>query len=1035
MENLIDGLGYDTSKDQFFTNTYAWQYIMPNTKKSQTFIGKSGITKYDVNTAMGEAAPTRGKQFNQRALWGYDSDRKYLKKGITIEQASEIVKKMDYFFKEDMIEIGWNLRHNKNSRELGTEFYEGPTNVWLETIKQKWNEAFIKSNQLVIGEFEGQDLGDMSVMGSQGVVTEQINEVLHTHKKVRAIIPCGYGKGFLEFRGAYKFDKAKNSKIIVYYCHNIPATKQLSVKHAEYADGTIYQGTMSRYVVCSEKKYVKGQANFGIENYSATDGKLKEVIQEAILSKQRTAFYVNNKSAGEFNDTFRLIANQLRYTKKPFVFIDEEQEFCGHISSSKTDAILNSIASYQVSFTATERRRGTDTNKDRIYNDDIKHFGHIAIEITPSETISEGRSCPIHFKTVEVSENHQLMRQIGVNGIIESVFGDETSAAVRGRMLRAIVCLVKSIREEDKSHILLVTSLIVDTESAIILVNKLIEHQIIPNDYVVIRSLRQDGLDSTKRFNSLEKGILIGTPWLVTGIDAPNIDALVPTYDMGSEITATQFIGRGQRPVDDKELSVYIPIDPSETFIPSMLRVANNFILGENSHNIGRNTILEEGEEILGSIQRRRITSDIDREVNMNSAYRNYWDNIYNDLTTNEIGSARGYLLTEWLPFEEAREYVRGVGLKNSEEYYEWEKTDRPDNIPSNPMKIYENSGWVDIGDYIGTFNKWWGNVEWRNFIDAREYVRGLGLKSEKTDWRRVTKEKWFPSDIPASPWNVYENEYLSMGDWLGTKPGYMGNGKYKPFEEAREYVRGLSLKSQMEYAKWSNSNQRNYGVPGNPRKIYLNDGWLGWGDFLGTKIGFTGKYKSKEEVIDYIVSLGVKSNKEWRLIKKTEGFKLPVDVPAEPDNVYEDWSWTFVSGRFGLKGGRNRIPLKDDDKWSFEKCKKYAQGLKLKTGREWKNMEHPIGVPRRPDLAYLNDGFTDMMDFLGIKKIVLTKKQILDAQNKFSNITKQAQYSGVSYKEYVKQSIELGVYKKMSAEERNRKIASTRKSSGKQKI
>jgi superfamily II DNA or RNA helicase len=643
MDYLVDGLGFDTAKEQYFTNTYAWQYIIPDAKKSKTFIGKSGITKYDVNTAMGEASPTRGRQFHQLALWGYEADRKYIKKGTTQEQAIEIVKKMDYFFKDDMVEIGWNLRHNKVSREIGTEFYEGPSETWLETIKQKWNEAFIKANQLVIGEVDGQDLGDMSVMGSQGVVTEQINEVLNKHKKVRAIIPCGYGKGFLEFRGVYKFDKAKKNKIIVYYCHNIPATKQLSVKHAEYSDGTIYQGTMNRYVVCSEKKYVKGQASFGIENYSATDGKLKDIIKEALLSKQRTAFYVNNKSAGEFNDTFRTIANQVRYTKKPFAFIDEEQEFCGHISSSKTDAILNPIAEYQVSFTATERRRGTDTNEDRIYNDDIKHFGEIAVEITPSETITEGRSCPIHFKTIEVSENNQLMRQIGVNGIIESVFGDETSAAVRGRMLRAIVCLVKSIKEEDKTHPLLVTSLIVDTENAIILINKLIEHGIIPNDYVVVRGLRQDGLDATKRFNLLEKGIMVGSPWLVTGIDAPNIDALVPTYDMGSEITATQFIGRGQRPVDDKELSVYIPIDPSETFIPSMLRVANNFILGENSHNIGRNTILEEGEEILGSIQRRRITSDIDREVNMNAAYRNYWDNIYDDLTTNEIGTAKSY--------------------------------------------------------------------------------------------------------------------------------------------------------------------------------------------------------------------------------------------------------------------------------------------------------------------------------------------------------------------------------------------------------
>lgn len=781
MENLIDGLGYDPSKEQFFTNTYAWQYIMPNTKKSQTFIGKSGITKYDVNTAMGEAAPTRGKQFHQRALWGYDSDRKYLKKGITTEQANEVVKKMDYFFKEDMIEIGWNLRHNKKSRELGTEFYEGPSNVWLETIKQKWNEAFIKANQLVIGEFEGQDLGDMNVMGSQGVVTEQINEVLLTHKKVRAIIPCGYGKGFLEFRGAYKLDKAKDSKIVIYYCHNIPATKQLSVKHAEYADGTIYQGTMGRYVICSEKKYVKGQANFGIENYSATDGKLKEVIQEAILSKQRTAFYVNNKSAGEFNDTFRLIATQLRYTKKPFVFIDEEQEFCGHISSSKTDAILNSIASYQVSFTATERRRGTDTNKDRIYNDDVKHFGHVAIEITPSETISEGRSCPIHFKTVEVSENHQLMRQIGVNGIIESVFTDETSAAVRGRMLRAIVCLVKSIRDEDKSHILLVTSLIVDTESAIILVNKLIEHQIIPNDYVVIRSLRQDGLDSTKRFNSLEKGILIGTPWLVTGIDAPNIDALVPTYDMGSEITATQFIGRGQRPVDDKELSVYIPIDPSETFIPSMLRVANNFILGENSHNIGTNTILEEGEEILGSIQRRRITSDIDREVNMNASYRNYWDNIYDDLTTNIIGSAAGYKSPP-RSYNDAKEYVWPLKLKKREDWGEYILNNEiPLDIPRNPAAYYKQIGLFSWPDFLGYKPGFFGWEQDLNVI--KDYCIEHNIETHG-DYIKLHNEGKLPVSFPQ---NLQTFEAYETWNKLINKIDYTKLLKCKNVSEAIE--------------------------------------------------------------------------------------------------------------------------------------------------------------------------------------------------------------------------------------------------------
>jgi hypothetical protein len=890
MDYLVDGLGFDTTKEQYFTNTYAWQYIIPDAKKSKTFIGKSGITKYDVNTAMGEASPTRGRQFHQLALWGYEVDRKYIKKGTTQEQAIEIVKKMDYFFKDDMVEIGWNLRHNKVSREIGTEFYEGPAETWLETIKQKWNEAFIKANQLVIGEVDGQDLGDMSVMGSQGVVTEQINEVLNKHKKVRAIIPCGYGKGFLEFRGVYKFDKAKKNKIIVYYCHNIPATKQLSVKHAEYSDGTIYQGTMNRYVVCSEKKYVKGQASFGIENYSATDGKLKDIIKEALLSKQRTAFYVNNKSAGEFNDTFRTIANQVRYTKKPFAFIDEEQEFCGHISSSKTDAILNSIAEYQVSFTATERRRGTDTNEDRIYNDDIKHFGEIAVEITPSETITEGRSCPIHFKTIEVSENNQLMRQIGVNGIIESVFGDETSAAVRGRMLRAIVCLVKSIKEEDKTHPLLVTSLIVDTENAIILINKLIEHDIIPNEYIVVRGLRQDGLDATKRFNLLEKGIMVGSPWLVTGIDAPNIDALVPTYDMGSEITATQFIGRGQRPVDDKELSVYIPIDPSETFIPSMLRVANNFILGENSHNIGRNTILEEGEEIIGSVQRRRITSDIDREVNMNSAYRNYWDNIYDDLTTNEIGSAGSYLKIEWISFDEAKEFVKNLNIKNFKEWVNYCKENKPTNIPSHPHIIYENE-WISWGDFLGT------NViaaqlkKYLPFEEARKFVRSLKLKS-KTDWGKYSKTNDKPTNVPSALTRVYKDEWISWGDFLGNDNSQKKSIDYLPYDKAVKIVRKLELKTMRDWREYCKKGLKPINIPYHPQIIYKKV-WIDYGEWLGTfnkqaqkiyKINFS-------ECKKIIKNNKIKSSTEYRkFVKNNPNLNLPFHPNRKYKQEWKGW-------------------------------------------------------------------------------------------------------------------------------------------------
>jgi hypothetical protein len=500
MKTLVDGLGYDEIKEQYYTVTYAWKNLTPEDVPGIT-IGKSGITKYDVKTAMSEAVPTRGKQYHQEALWGFKDDRKHLPKGISIEQANRVVANMDVIFKQDMIESGWNRSVNKKSKGLGTEFYEGPTNIWLDTIKSKWNDAFINAQNNVLGHSINEDKGDITTMGNQGLVIEQINEVLNIHHKVRAVIPCAYGKSFIMFAGGFKWDVYKNKKFLVYYCHNIPATKQLSVAHSRYAEGTIYQNEIKRIVVCSESKQVKGQTEYGIENYSASDYKLDELIIEYIKSPQRVAFYVNNMSAGLFNSKFKQIADGLNYTETPGTIIDESQEFCGIIGMDKTDAVLKSIGDYQVSFTATERRRRNDTNPNRIYNSDIEHFGHIAVEKTPSETIEEGRSCPIHFKTVEVSDNHTLMREIENNSSITTIFSDKITKPVRGRMLRSIVCLVKSIREDKRTHPLLITNLITDTKHAIVIVNILKELNIIPNDYKIVNGLRENGLDEIKKFN------------------------------------------------------------------------------------------------------------------------------------------------------------------------------------------------------------------------------------------------------------------------------------------------------------------------------------------------------------------------------------------------------------------------------------------------------------------------------------------------------------------------------------------------------
>ena len=57
-----------------------------------------------------------------------------------------------------------------------------------------------------------------------------------------------------------------------------------------------------------------------------------------------------------------------------------------------------------------------------------------------------------------------------------------------------------------------------------------------------------------------------------------------------------------------------------------------------------------------------------------------------------------------WRPFDEAREFVRSLQLRNQTEWNEYCKSNKkPDDIPSSPDIIYKNDGWISLGDWLGT--------------------------------------------------------------------------------------------------------------------------------------------------------------------------------------------------------------------------------------------------------------------------------------------------------------------------------------------
>src|ERR1039457_7070074 len=82
-------------------------------------------------------------------------------------------------------------------------------------------------------------------------------------------------------------------------------------------------------------------------------------------------------------------------------------------------------------------------------------------------------------------------------------------------------------------------------------------------------------------------------------------------------------------------------------------------------------------------------------------------------------------------------------------------------------------------------------------FREARAFARGLGLKSQP-EWYAFCKGEMqhvgrLPTGIPAAVRKVYANRgWKDMGDWLGT--GTVANRfkKYRPFAEARAFVRKL---------------------------------------------------------------------------------------------------------------------------------------------------------------------------------------------------------------------------------------------------
>jgi superfamily II DNA or RNA helicase len=304
------------------------------------------------------------------------------------------------------------------------------------------------------------------------------------------------------------------------------------------------------------------------------------------------------------------------------------------------------------------------------------------------------------------------------------------------------------------------------------------------------------------------------------------------------------------------------------------------------------------------------------------------------------------------LSFKEAREFVHKLSLAKQEEWYQYCKSqDKPENIPSNASHVYRKE-WKGWPDWLGTG---YIPLQKRNYLpfkEARNYVRKLGLKNN-AEWTAFCKSGKKPQNIPMAANDVYKEEWRGLGDWLGTGKVATRYIKYRPFNEARAFVRNLHLNNQHEWEEYCKSGKKPQDIPQKAYRTYRNE-WKGFGDWLGTNFVATQnrEYRSFEEAKKYVRSLGLKDQADWQ--RYCRSGKKPDDISANPNLTYKkDWHG------FGDWLGTGTISTHDRIHLSFEEAREFVHSLKLGSSKEWvrycKSGNKPKNIPAGPARPYSN--------------------------------------------------------------------------------
>ena len=778
----------------------------------------------------------------------------------------------------------------------------------------------------------------------------------------RLIMPCGTGKSLT----AYWIAEGLKAKTI------LVAVPSLALVRQSLTDWTrefLAHGIKPDWLcVCSDEtvgnlerdEFVGEVYDLGLPTHTDTDE-----IAALLLSRSSgpKIIFTTYQSSGK-------LAAAARKARISFdlAILDEAHKTVG--VQSKTFATLLSDKKIKIQrrvfMTATERVFRGDRS-DILSMDNEKDYGARFFQLTFKEAIKQKIISDYKILTITVSDGH-VRKLIDENRVLNLNSRDLDEAEAQS--ITAGIALKRTYKRHGVKHA-------ISFHRSIRAADRFREQQdalnrlrdIGPrtvNLHISSKKTAGQRSDLLREFVVHQRALMTNARCLTEGVDVPAIDCVMFADPKQSRVDIVQAAGRALRQYQGKECGyIVVPLIVPEKM--DFETFAETTAFREVAQTL---TALSTQDERIAdefrAIESGRISSgkiieiEGDVPVGMKMQLGEFAEAISTRIWES-VGQAN------WRKFEDARIFVRSLKLKTNEEWRAYTKsTDCPSDIPAAPDFIYKETGWISFGDWLGTgrVSNWY--KQFRTFSEARAFVHKLGLKSE-TEWRAYVKSGQKPTDIPASPSLTYAKDgWVGVGDWLGTGAVHGSQRQYWSFGKARAFVHDLGLKSQTDWWDFCQSGDKPIEIPSNPQQKYANDGWTGYGDWLGTGAiaSRLREYRSFEEARAFVRGLKLKSRAEWDAYVKSG--QKPIDIPATPDKTYTEVGWAGLGNWLGT--GIVATHLREYR--PFKEARAFVHSLGLKTRAEWhtwtKSGKKPNDIPSSPDNVYANQGWAGMGDWLG---------------------------------------------------------------------